>query len=397
MRLSACTAVIESGAAAGDELAQALHKRCWLYEEQSKRDAALEDCSRAIELKPDYRDVYYSRATIHLNRGDYDQAIADYDRTIAWDQDAVGALTLRGMAYAKKGDYDRAVADFTRALKLRPDFGMAEAQEAKARAAGGQSLGDPHAWCEGKALPQEGFAEELQIKGCTQLIRSGKEKHRDLARYYFNRARAYNFQGDRSHAIADYAQAIRLNPINAEAFGSRGMINWVESDYTRAVADLSQALRLKPGSVLYLMYRGQSYAAMGRFAAAIADYDRVLKLAPANAEAFLNRSIALTGKGDYARAIADADQAIKLSRTSEATEGYNSRGNAHFHLGDWPAAIDDYHQALQKWSEYPKALYGRGAARIRNGDVTLGAADIAAAVKLQSDIAAIEAKAGIKP
>ena len=318
VRLSACTGVIESGSAADGELAQALHKRCWIYEERQERDAALKDCTRAIELKPDYRDVYYHRATVHLNRGDYDQAIADYDRTIAWDPDAVGALTLRGMAYAKKGDYDRAIADFTRALKLRPDFGMAEgglaeAQEAKARAAGGQSLGDPHAWCEGKALPQEGFAEELQIKGCTQLIQSGKEKPRDLARHYFNRARAYNFQGDRSHAIADYAQAIRLNPSHAEAYGSRGMIYWLQHDYTRAVADLNQAIRKKPSSVLYLMYRGQSHAAAGRFGAAVTDYNKVLRLEPGNAEAFLNRSVALIGKGDYARAIADTDHAIKLS------------------------------------------------------------------------------------
>jgi len=72
------------------------------------------------------------------------------------------------MAYAGKGEYDRAIAYYTKALQLYPglgmaDGGLAEAKEAKARLAWREKLGDPRAWCDGKALAQEAFAGDLQI------------------------------------------------------------------------------------------------------------------------------------------------------------------------------------------------------------------------------------------
>ena len=42
-------------------------------------------------------------------------------------------------------------------------------------------------------------------------------------------------------------------------------------------------------------------------------------------------------------------------------------------------------------------MYGRGAAKIRKGDVAGGQADIDAARKLQPDVTTAEAKLGIKP
>jgi Flp pilus assembly protein TadD len=80
----------------------------------------------------------------------------------------------------------------------------------------------------------------------------------------------------------------------------------------------------------------------------------------------------------------------------EATVGYDSRGDAHFHKGDFATAIDDYDHALKLWPDYPQAMYGRGAARIRNGDRVGGQADIDGARKLQPDVETAEAKLGIK-
>jgi tetratricopeptide (TPR) repeat protein len=316
--------------------------------------------------------------------------------------DSASALTLRGMAYAHKGDYDRAIADYARALQLAPGFGMAEgglaeAKAAKARLAGGQALGDPRAWCQGKALPQEGFASDLQISGCTTLIQTGKEKRPALAQDYFNRASAYDFAGDADHALPDFDQAIKLAPKNAAAYYRRGTIYWLKADYDRAIADFTRAIKVDPKQALYFSYRGYAHYAKGQFDLAINDYDQVLKLQPGNPDAFLNRSLAYNGKADYDHAVADSDQAIKLSHTSEATVGYDSRGDAHFHKGDFATAIDDYDHALTLWPQYPQAMYGRGAAKMRSGDGVGGQADMDAARKLKPDVETAEAKLGIKP
>jgi tetratricopeptide (TPR) repeat protein len=250
-RIAGCTAVIESGRETNDSLAEAFQLRCQILSEKDERDAAIRDCDRAIALKPDFTDAYFKRGTAHLNKGDNDHAIADYTETIRLKADSVGALTLRGMAYARKGDYDHAIADYEHALQLYPGLGMAqggldEAKAAKAKLAGGQALGDPRAWCNGKALPQEGFAQDLQISGCTTLIQSGKEKPADLADDFFRRASAYDFSGDYAHAIADFGQAIKLAPKNADAYYRRGSIYWVKADYDHAIADLSRAIKLDP-------------------------------------------------------------------------------------------------------------------------------------------------------
>lgn len=402
-QLAGCTAVIKSAPKTKDTLAGALRIRCQLLTENFKYDAAIEDCNRAIALEPGNSEAHYARAKAYLDKKDFGRAVADFDRTIQLKPDSAGAFTLRGMAYAGKGDYDRAIADYTHALELRPGLGMAqgllaEAKAAKANLAGGQKPGDKRAWCRGKALPQEGFAQDLQISGCTALIESGKEKPGDLAEDYFNRAEAYDFEGEPDSAIPDYEQAIARDPKNAEAYFGLGSIYWLKGDNGRAVANFDKAVAIgKPRPVLYLTYRGHAHNSKGEFDLAIADYDRAIALQKDDAGAFLHRSIAYAGKGDYAHALADCHRAIDLSQTSEATEGNNSCGDAHFRMSDFASAIADYDRALKLYPEYPEALYGRGAAKIRKDDKAGGEADIAAARKLKSDVETEEGKLGIKP
>lgn len=52
----------------------------------------------------------------------------------------------------------------------------------------------------------------LQIKGCTALIRSGQWPEKYVAFAYNDRGSAYQAIGDFDRAIADYIEAIRLDP-----------------------------------------------------------------------------------------------------------------------------------------------------------------------------------------
>jgi hypothetical protein len=56
-------------------------------------------------------------------------------------------------------------------------------------------------------------------------------------------------------------------------------------------------------------------------------------------------------------------------------------------MKQWDSAIADYNTALRIEPKLPTALYGRGFAKLKKGDLTGGNADIAAAKTAEPDIA----------
>jgi tetratricopeptide (TPR) repeat protein len=89
-------------------------------------------------------------------------------------------------------------------------------------------------------------------------------------------------QKDCDQAIADYTQAIRLDPALAEAYNNRAYVYMVKKDYASALTDLNRAIRLRPDYVNALMNRGDiyNYYYSIDYDRAVADYDRVLSIDP---------------------------------------------------------------------------------------------------------------------
>jgi tetratricopeptide (TPR) repeat protein len=83
----------------------------------------------------------------------------------------------------------------------------------------------------------DGKDVDLKIRSCTSLI----ERDTKDAVAHYNRASAYQTQGDVDRAIADYDQAITLRPDYAAAYENRARIFASKGDYTRAVADVTKA------------------------------------------------------------------------------------------------------------------------------------------------------------
>jgi Flp pilus assembly protein TadD len=64
---------------------------------------------------------------------------------------------------------------------------------------------------------------------------------------YNNRGIAYADKRDYDRAIADYNQAIRLNP-NSSAYNNRGAAYYNKGNKTQAWADYNKALELDPNN-----------------------------------------------------------------------------------------------------------------------------------------------------
>jgi tetratricopeptide (TPR) repeat protein len=67
---------------------------------------------------------------------------------------------------------------------------------------------------------------------------------RTYADYFYGRGIAYQGKGDVDRAIADFTEAIRLQPRFTMAYASRGSAYEAKSECDRAAADYSEAVRL---------------------------------------------------------------------------------------------------------------------------------------------------------
>jgi tetratricopeptide (TPR) repeat protein len=135
-------------------------------------------------------------------------------------------------------------------------------------------------------------------------------------------------KGEHDQAIANYTEAIRLNPNDAIAYFKRGECYNLKGERDRAIADFSQAIRLKPDYVKAYVDRGASYGEKGYHDRALADCEKAIAIDPHHWNAYNNRLIAkkmlrepeeLTEEAANSKVRYLEEQLSKAERDSKAT------------------------------------------------------------------------------
>ena len=160
--------------------------------------------------------------------------------------------------------------------------------------------------------------------------RIGKQKPKSRAAAYYNRGNAHSAKGDQAGAIADYDEAIKLEPKNARAFNNRGTAHSDKGEFDAAIEDFDAAIkpnaRLRPR----ISTAPTPMRAKGEADRAIDDYTTAIKHNRRNVNAYIARGALHLAGGAAAKAQADMKLAARLERQATPTRccGRTSRSGA---------------------------------------------------------------------
>ncbi|HEY1729683.1 MAG TPA: tetratricopeptide repeat protein [Candidatus Baltobacteraceae bacterium] len=158
-----------------------------------------------------------------------------------------------------------------------------------------------HDWCYADSA-----TDAQTIEGCTALIKAGTLTGPDLAIVYRDRGLSYYHMQQNELAMADYSQAIGLDPNYAEAYDDRGII----------------------------------FSKLGQTDRALEEYNTSIRVKPTFAYAFNNRGNLFFKRGDLAAALSDTNQAITLN--SNVGLFYTNRALIYVKLRQCPQAAQDF-------------------------------------------------------
>ncbi len=214
---------------------------------------AIEDFTRAILYKPDYKHAFYNRGTSRKDLGKeindstiIKLAIKDFEKAIKFDEFFVEAYHNRAMAKEN-------LADFT--------------------------------------------TDSIQRDGLLNSSLLDYNKTLDIDNNYenaiVNRGVVKGKLGLLDEAINDFNQAISRDPKNSSAYSNRGLAKDHAKDFEGAVADYNRAIEIDPEFVTAYLNRGIVYRKLKNINASIADFNKVISIDDKQASAYYFRGMAL--------------------------------------------------------------------------------------------------------
>lgn len=281
--------------------------------------------------------------------GKYQRTINLTETVLASDPENHVALYLRGSARVELGILQRdpdpvrkGVADARRAIGLagaaNPYYYMP------------YLYGMTHL----SALESEPEHAKIAVKIADQVLASAEIDPAQESRILYQRGLAKNSLGKTEEAVADFEQAIELDPNLLAAYTAAANALAAANRAPQAKAMYGRAVQHFPENPLVYNNRGDFLRHTGEIEAAIADYTRALEINPNYFYSATNRGVALLQQGKAAAAEADFTTSLQLNPNQPMV--YGLRGKAHLAQGNFEAALADHQKAVEMAPKSPTAI-----------------------------------------
>src|SRR5271154_7512924 len=156
---------------------------------------------------------------------------------------------------------------------------------------------------------------DAAIDACSRAIQSRRYTGHVLARQYLSRGVERRAKQDYDPALADFAEAAKIDKKYADAFYNRCAIYNFRKEYDSALTECGQAIKLGPSADAtvaggserlgkdlalsdFYTERGFAYFKKDDYLHATVDLDNAIRLNPHNGRALKTRGLAYEAKGD---------------------------------------------------------------------------------------------------
>ena len=222
------------------------------------------------------------------------------------------------------------------------------------------------------------------IAACGSVISNGSVSGRALAEMFVLRAVAYLRKNDNDRALADYSQAVRIDPTYPRAYNGRGVARYRKNDLDGAFSDYNEAIRFEQNFGRAYDNRGLIFRQRKDYDRAIADFSEAIRIEPNRAAAYSHRGWTWYLKKDFDRAIADYDVAIRLD--SKFGGVFNDRGVVWRDKGEPDRALADFNEALRLDAKLAIAWVNRGYFYRAKRDLDRAMVDFNEAIKINPNL-----------
>lgn len=348
------------------ELADAFFYRGLAFEERGDWEKADSDINKAVELQGEARFLR-ARGRLKSLLGDHDLAIGDLKQAIALEPKDAESLVELGQVYRRNSNPAEALRQYLDAIQINDNF-------ARAHLALGELYKDANDNVRAKthferacSLYNQSLAanpnsvDSLVGRGnCNYFVSADfnaaiedysnamrlnlRTAPHYVASLLVSRGKAYGRLERRESAIADFAEAIRVDAKSADARYRRGKEYYAVRENERALEDFTHAIQFDPKQSQYYEGRGLAYHAIGKYRLAIADYTTFLELAPNSALVLARRCALRSIEREGEAALKDCNDARQLKAETPAQIALY-RGMALWNVGQIAEAKAAYEEA----------------------------------------------------
>jgi len=295
-----------------------------ILEKSIKREAAIADYTKALEIDPNYMRVYRARSSLYMWEEKYNLALADINLEI--EKSSVSSpysYWLRGEILEKMGDKEKAIQDFSKAIEIDTTYTLAYRS---------------------RAIIYEGMKKyDLALSDIDALIKYpssvGSQSYNCLWRGHIL-TRIENYE----EALKEYTRAIEFYPDNVFAYESRSRVYGEIGEHELALADVDTIIKKasSPNSK-HNVLRGKTLLKSGDKEGAIREYNKAIEIDTDDIFAYLERISFYEQEEKYDFVLKDYE--ILILKNPNSAGWHYQRAKIYYKMKLMDLAIKDLEKA----------------------------------------------------